>query len=147
MNFKKLFLLIALTMAFSYSNAQEIGLRFGDVTGGNVAIDGILNTGKNRIHADLSFGHGLGIDVLWDLLYKPLNPQELHWYVGIGPSMLIDDPFWLGVSGELGMEYHFRNVPISLGLDWRPTVFLIDETEFAAEGFGFNVRYVINKPD
>ncbi|HYQ58436.1 MAG TPA: hypothetical protein VEP89_13935, partial [Draconibacterium sp.] len=79
------------------ANAQELGVRFGDISGGNVAIDGIFSTGQfSRVHADVSIGDGLGIDVLWDFLYRPLGNEALNWYIGAGPYVWIDDPFWLG---------------------------------------------------
>ena len=141
---KKLFLIVAVIIAsYSYSGAQELGVRFGDVSGGNVAIDGIFETGQfSRIHADVSFGNGVGIDVLWDFLYRPLGGEAFNWYVGVGPYIQIDDPFWLGVVGEIGLEYRFNTVPIALGIDWRPALSVIESTDFHFNGFGFNVRYV-----
>lgn len=134
--------LITLTGA----NAQEIGLRFGDVTGGNIAIDGIFSTGDfSRLHADVSFGDGLGIDVLWDFVYRPLGKEALNWYAGVGPYLQIADPFWLGAIGELGVDYQFESVPISLSVDWRPAVSIVEVTDFHPGGFGLNVRYVIGK--
>jgi len=140
---KKVLLVIAIVItSISYSNAQELGVRFGDVSGGNVAIDGIFSTGDfSRIHADVSFGDGVGIDLLWDFLYKPLGDEAFNWYVGVGPYMQIDDPFWLGVAGEIGLEYRFIGVPIALGLDYRPSISIVEETDFHAGGFGFNIRY------
>lgn len=132
--------------SLAYSNAQELGIRFGDVSGGNVAIDGIFSTGDfSRIHADVSFGHGVGVDALWDFLYRPLGDEAFKWYLGVGPYIQIDDPFWLGVAGEIGLEYSFITVPISLSLDWRPNVSIVESTDFHAEGFGFNVRYVFGQ--
>src|SRR4029078_10814222 len=89
-------------MLISYSGfSQEIGVRFGDVLGNNVAVDGMISTGKfNRLHADVSFGDGVGVELLWDFMYRPLKGEAFKWYVGAGVSSLIDDPFWLGVSGE-----------------------------------------------
>jgi hypothetical protein len=128
------------------SNAQEIGVRFGDVSGGNVAIDGIFSTGQfSRIHADISFGDGMGIDVLWDFIYRPLGSEAFNWYAGVGPYMWINDPFWLGVVGEIGLEYRFDSVPIAIGADWRPMLSIIEETDIHAGGFGFNVRYVFGQ--
>lgn len=128
------------------SNAQELGVRFGDISGGNVAIDGIFSTGQfSRIHADVSFGDGVGIDVLWDFLYRPLSGEAFNWYVGVGPYVWIDDPFWLGAVGEIGLEYHFNSIPIALGVDWRPAISIIEDTDFHAKGFGFNVRYVFGQ--
>ena len=139
-------LLLILTLAVStivVSNAQELGVRFGNVSGGNVAVDGIFSTGQfSRIHADVSFGKGVGIDLLWDFLYRPLGEEAFNWYVGAGPYTFIGDPFALGIIGEIGLEYRFKEVPIVLGGDWRPYFRLIDNTDFGAKGFGLNVRWV-----
>ncbi|MCU0356643.1 MAG: outer membrane insertion C- signal [Cyclobacteriaceae bacterium] len=144
---KKLFTLLAFLTVCTFAQAQELGIRFGDVLGNNVAIDGLFNAGKfSRIHANVSFGNdGVGIEALWDFLYRPLGNEAFNWYVGVGPSLGIFDPFVLGVSGEAGLEYTFNTVPISLSLDWRPTFVIVENTDFWAGGFGFNVRYVFNK--
>ncbi len=140
---KKVLLIVAVVAAsYSFSNAQELGVRFGDVSGGNVAIDGLFSIGEfSRIHADVSFGKGVGIDVLWDFFYRPLGGEAFNWYMGVGPYTKIDDPFKLGIVGEIGLEYHFNSVPISLSADYRPAFEIIDNTDFHAGGFGFNVRW------
>jgi hypothetical protein len=142
--------LLALVLCFSmagFASAQEVGIRFGDMAAGNnFGIDGVFGVGKfSRIHADVSFGEGVGVDVLWDFLHKPLGGEAFSWYLGVGPYMRIDDPFWFGVAGEIGLEYNFKTVPIAIGADWRPNVSIIEETDFHAEGFGINVRYVFGK--
>jgi hypothetical protein len=143
---KKLFVLIAFLSVGYAGSAQELGVRFGDVLGNSVAIDGVFKTGKfNRIHADVSFGDGVGLEALWDFLYRPLGGEAFNWYVGVGPSVRIDDPFVLGVSGEIGLEYQFNQAPLSLSLDWRPTVVIIENTDFWGGGFGLNFRYVFGR--
>ena len=145
---KKLIILAAIVIIGKTGFSQEVGLRFGDVLGNSVAVDGIFNTGKfNRLHADVSFGDGVGVELLWDFLYRPLSGEAFRWYVGAGLSTLIDDPFWLGASGEIGIEYKFAKVPISLSGDYRPTFYIIDETDFRGGGFGFNARYVFGKSE
>lgn len=141
---KKIILSALLFGAFQFSNAQEIGVRFGDVARNNVAIDGVFATGKfNRIHADVSFGgDGVGIDALWDFVHRPLGNEAFKWYLGAGPSMSIDNDFWFGVSGEIGLEYHFKGAPIALGVDYRPTLWIVQDSDFNAGGFGCNIRYV-----
>jgi hypothetical protein len=140
---KKVLLVFAIAIAsVTFGNAQELGVRFGDISGGNVAIDGLFSTGQcSRLLADLSIGDGVGIDLLWDFLYRPLSDEAFNWYVGVGPYIQIDDPFWLGIAGEIGMEYRFNSVPIALGIDYRPSISIIEETDFHANGFGFNIRY------
>jgi hypothetical protein len=75
-------------------------------------------------------------------MFKPLGGEAFHWYAGVGASTLIDDPFKLGASGELGLYYKFNGAPLSLSADWRPVFYIIEDTDFSASGFGLNVRYV-----
>lgn len=142
---KRIVFVMYLLCLGQFVNGQEIGFRLGDVAGGNAAIDGVFSIGKfNRIHTDVSFGNGsLGVEALWDFIYKPVEGESLKWYVGIGPSVLLGtpDPF-IGASGEIGLEYRFEDVPIVLGLDWRPTLWILEDTQLSAGGFGFNARYV-----
>jgi hypothetical protein len=145
-SFRKVFAVAAIVIAgVLNSNAQELGVRFGGTNGaGGAAIDGVFSAGQfSRIHADLGFYKGgVGIDVLWDFLYKPLSGEAFNWYLGFGPTTYIGDDFWLGVCGEAGLEYRFSSVPIAIGADWRPTLWVIEETKFGADSFGLNVRFV-----
>jgi len=64
---KKLYLILIIGLSTcTFSRAQELGVRFGDISGGNAAIDGVFSLGKfSRIHADVSFGNsGVGIGAL-----------------------------------------------------------------------------------
>jgi hypothetical protein len=143
---KKLFIVLAFVSVCTIAKSQELGIRVGDVVGNDVAIDALFSTGKfSRIHADVSFGDGVGVEALWDFLFRPLSGEAFNWYVGAGASMLIEDPFFFGVSGEIGLSYKFNGVPISLSADWRPVFYIIEETDFRADGFGVNVRYVFGK--
>ncbi|MEN8157048.1 MAG: outer membrane insertion C- signal [Bacteroidota bacterium] len=147
---KKVFLTFALIAAtlVTINAQQELGLRFGSYSGkGGVAIDGIISTGDfSRIHADLSFGQGVGVDLLWDFIYRPLGGEAFNWYAGVGPFAFV--PFdsaldWgIGAIGEIGLAYTFNSVPISLSIDWRPYFRIIENTDISLGGGGFNVRYV-----
>ncbi len=139
--------LLALVMGIALlttleSQAQEIGLRVGQLNGNNVALDGVFATGNfSRIHANVSFGgNGLGIDALWNPIYDDIPDTDFKWYAGFGPSVYLADNFRLGAAGEVGAEYAFSEVPITIGLDFRPYLFLVEVTEFRA-GFGLNVRW------
>ncbi len=135
-------IILAFTLLITTAiSAQEIGVRFGEVTGNNVAIDGVFDFEGSRIHANVSFGEGVGIDALYDFIYKPIGEEAINWYAGVGASTYIEDDFNLGVSGEIGLEYVFKEVPIVLGIDYRPTFWIIDDTDFKWDGFGINVRY------
>jgi len=144
----RLFSIITIITCFAFaSNAQEIGIRFGGTNGaGGAAIDGLFDVAQfSRVHVDLGFySGGMGIDGLWDFLYRPIGAEAFSWYLGAGVSTFIGDKFQLGASGEIGAQYYFNSVPISLGVDWRPTLWLTN-TRFRADSFGINVRYVFGK--
>ena len=145
---KKLFLIAAFILTtYCFADAQEIGVRFGGTNGaGGVALDGVFGTGAGRIHGDLGFYKGgIGVDALWDFIYKPLGGEAFNWYLGAGGSTFIGDDFWLGVSGEVGLEYRFNSVPVSVGLDWRPTLWIVKETTFGADSFGLCARFRFGK--
>ena len=130
------------------SNAQEVGVRIGGTNGaGGAAVDAVFGAGSGRIHADAGFYRdGVGIDAVWDILYKPLGGESFNWYLGPGATTFIgNDAFWLGVCGEIGLEYRFNGAPIAIGADWRPTLWVIEETKFGADSFGLNIRFVFGK--
>jgi len=142
---RKLFVIITLLCGtLFYSNAQEVGLRFGDISGGNVAIDGVFALGEfTRVHADVSFGNkGVGVDALWDFLYRPLGEEAFNWYAGVGAYTFLASDFKLGAIAELGLEYRFKEVPLAIGADWRPYLEIIDNTNLGFDSFGLNVRWV-----
>ena len=141
---KKLITILAFVVVCSAAKSQELGIRFGDVVGNDVAVDALFSTGKfSRIHADVSFGDGVGVEAVWDFLFRPLGSEGLNWYAGAGATAFIhEDIFLLGINGEIGLSWNIPNVPISLSADWRPVFYIVEETDFRADGFGINVRYV-----
>lgn len=139
--------MILVTMHVHYAESQEAGLRLGDGNLNYVAIDGVFRFDQfNRIHADISFYKGgFGVDALWDFIFEPLGPDFFRWYAGAGPYMGFGSNYFaLGAKGELGVEYRF-NMPISLGIDWRPGIEIVDKTSFHWQGFAVNVRYVFGE--
>ena len=141
---KKLIVLASFVICCSYSSySQEIGARWGEVLGNDIALDMMLRSGGgNRLHADLSFGNDFGLELLWDVIYRPLGSSNLYFYIGVGPSMLFSDDFLFGISAEAGLEYRFAKLPIAIGADWRPTWFISGDSDFETGGFGVNARFV-----
>lgn len=124
--------------------AQEVGIRFGNFSGSNVAIDGVFSLGKySRIHSNLAFGNGgVGIDFIWDFWHQQIGgEQSLSWYAGVGPTVFLANDFHMGASGEIGIEYHFTSAPIAIGFDWRPYFQIVDNTNFHADNIALNLRF------
>jgi hypothetical protein len=123
-------------------SAQEIGLRFGDMDGNNIGIDATIPIKDKRIHTTESFGSNVGLDLIYDFAVASIfRSPDLRYYVGIGLTSLFASEFKLGVMGEVGIEYGFPRTPISIGLDYRPAIIVIEKMDFIYGNFGFNVRY------
>lgn len=149
---KKIFLLLAAIVLFNTAaHAQELGIRYGEVTAGKWAVDGVFSfSSLKRVHANLSFDKGMGLDGIWDFLYGRIKGEAFNYYFGVGAFIYIevqkdedkDDKFLLGALGEAGIEYRFNKIPLVLGVDWRPSFTIIDKTNLSVGGFGVNARFV-----
>lgn len=137
-------LLICCVIFFSHQlSAQEIGIRFGDMYGSNIGLDATIPISAKRIHASVSFGDNVGLDVLYDFAVESIfRSPDLHYYAGVGLTTLFASEFKLGVMGELGIEYSFPTTPLSISLDYRPAVVVVEKMDFVYGNFGLNVRYV-----
>lgn len=87
--------------------------------------------------------------------HKPFPDVEgLQWYFGGGASVY----FWnyksgfigeqsntgIGLQGYLGLDYKIKDVPLSLTIDWIPTVFVSGYLSGFGGGYGgLGVRYVL----
>jgi len=140
---KRIWMLIGFLILGASLQAQEIGLRFGDMDGNNIAIDAVIPVKNKRIHTSVSFGDNVGLDLIYDFAVNPVfNDSGFYYYAGIGLSSLFASDFKLGVMGEVGFEYRFRSIPIVAGLDYRPAVIVVDKMDFVYANFGFNFRYL-----
>jgi len=130
-------------MFFAYHlNAQEVGVRFGDMYGNNIALDATIPIKSKRVHATVSFGDNIGVDAIYDFAVESIfRSPDLRYYVGVGLTTLFSSEFKLGVMGELGIEYGFPRTPVTIGLDYRPAVIVIEKMDFIYGNFGLNVRY------
>ena len=139
---RKILIAGCLLFLCSYLSAQEIGIRFGDMYGNNIALDATLPIKNNRIHATVSFGSNVGVDAIYDFAVESIfRSPDLRYYAGVGLTTLFASEFKLGVMGELGIEYSFPSTPVSVSLDYRPAIMVIEKMDFIYGNFGLNVRY------
>jgi len=140
----------------AYSNAQEyetgIGFRAGTSSGLTIkhflgskpAFEGLLTTKWD----------GFDITGLYELHNRAFDVAHLNWYYGFGGHV----GFWdgnntpwgepgstyavIGAVGILGIEYSFSEVPINLGLDWKPVLNVIGEQGLWGDEAAFSIRFV-----
>lgn len=139
---KKLILLFFLVSGFAMSSqiqAQDyqsaIGLRFGYPL--SVSYKTFLNE-KNALDLFLgyrgnTFYNYVALGGFYEFHNDISEVDGLSWYYGFGASLVflnyddipyLDDQgkFGFGISGIIGAEYTFADAPVSLSLDFAPTI-------------------------
>jgi hypothetical protein len=147
------FVLCIITITTAQDYTTGIGFRGGLSNGltvkhfisSNTAIEGILSTRWQ----------GFEITGLYEIHNEAFNTDQLKWYYGFGGHI----GFWdgnnaswadnkdksytvIGIDGILGLEYSFKEVPINLSLDWKPTFNLIGYSGFWGDGGALSIRYI-----
>lgn len=139
---KKILLIAVLfTAAFtakSQVSSTEIGVRFGDV----VAIDATVPiAAKPRLHPTLYISDpGAALGVYFDWLFPVADAPGLRLYPGVGPELYFYNDVEAAIAGNFGVEYAF-DFPMTLGIDWRPSIMVTNGGDFYTGNWGLMVRY------
>jgi hypothetical protein len=153
---KKTFLTITLAILItSLASSQDyktgVGLRLGTSIGATIkhfvgqksAFEGLLTTRWQ----------GVEMTGLYEIHNNAFDVEKLNWYFGFGAHLGFyngDNTPWgdagvnytlFGIDGIIGMEYAFSEVPINLGLDWKPVFNLTGYASFWGDALAFSVRY------
>ena len=163
---KKINLLLCFLFTVTFLSAQSYkssaGLRMGYPVAGtyktfineDTALEGIIGFGSysryvsyTNIRAAYLKHQNLEIESI----------TNLQWYYGGGAGAFIwsyNDNYFgeresnvaFGISGYLGVEYTFEDIPLSISLDWAPTFILGRFGGGLGAGYGaLAARYVINR--
>ncbi|SDC96162.1 hypothetical protein SAMN05216323_106612 [Williamwhitmania taraxaci] len=126
-----------------------VGLRLGSPTGITVKH---FFASKSAVEGMLSFGWGgLGLTGLYELHNDIAEVPGLTWYYGIGAHLATstsksnpwgdrDNSIYLGADGIIGLEYTFKEAPVTIGLDAMPIVNLVERPGVWLQG-GISFRY------
>jgi hypothetical protein len=154
---KKIILTLTLFIFISiFVSAQDyntgVGLRLGFSNGLTIkhflsqrsAVEGLLATRWR----------GFDITGLYEVHNQAFDVERLNWYFGGGGHIGFwngDNTSWgerganytiIGIDGILGIEYNFREVPVNIGLDWKPAFNLTGYTGFWGDGGALSIRYI-----
>jgi len=159
---KKMILLTVLVASLGMAKAQSeykqaIGARVSGALGYDV-FSGSFKTFMSDAGA-MEFNVGFGFNTYGYLLgsYKtttlglsaayqhhfPIgNVEGLKWYLGGGATALYSSSKWddykgfsLGVFPTGGVDYKFKNIPLNVSADWRPTFFFVNPDKGLFHGF------------
>lgn len=145
-----------------------LGLRAGSPAGvtikhffrGPVAVEGIVGTNFNR--------RGFNVTLLLEKHGTAFQSRGLLWYYGLGGHVSSykghdyyawyydrkgrlrytadyydNRHYWgLGIDGVLGLEYQFKDLPFTLGVDAKPTAELVASDAFFWVEGAVSLRYV-----
>jgi hypothetical protein len=151
--------LVFLTQAQENISENTIGVRFGNHYGleAEITYQRMLSP-KNRLELDAGWSTSNNTEAfkLFGIYQWYWNLEKgLYWYTGGGGgfgSWNTDDNYnnvyaddngiFIVATGDIGIEYHFKGVPIQLSIDGRPEYVF---NNYEKNNFGFNaglgVRY------
>ncbi len=157
-----LVLLFAFLGTNSKLNAQysgSIGLRLGAYNG--VTYKGFINDnaaievyGTFRSYSSLySFLTATG---LYEIHNQIPNAEGLKWYYGGGVTAgfysfdktytgLNNTSTIFGITGILGLEYVFKDIPINVSVDWSPTYYFSSGYGFSGDYIALSGRYIFGR--
>lgn len=129
-----------------------IGLRGGYFNG--LTIKHFLNESAAFEGLLASRWRGFQVTGLYEIHNQAFNTNRLNWYYGFGAHVGFwdgDHANWgdrgtnytvIGIDGILGLEYNFTEIPINIGIDWKPSMNLIGYSGFWGDGGALSIRYI-----
>jgi hypothetical protein len=138
-------------LAMSQEYKTGVGIRAGFSSGLTIkhfksrkaAFEGLLTTRWQ----------GFDITGLYEIHNEAFDVRHLDWYYGGGAHLGFYNGNYVswgasgssytvaGIDGIIGIEYTFDELPVNLGIDWKPALNLIGYTGLWSEG-AISVRYV-----
>ncbi len=152
---KLIFVLLVALFVGAEVQAQDyqtgIGIRSG--WGAGLTVKHFLNQ-KAAFEGLLDWRWGgVALTGLYEIHNQAFDTPRLNWYYGFGGHIGFwngdkDDRFdsgnnsVIGIDGILGLEYNFKEIPINIGLDWKPMINVIGSSGFWGDGGAISIRYI-----
>jgi hypothetical protein len=143
--------ILVMSIAAQAQYSSAVGLRLGYP--GAVSYKKFLNDANAvELMAGLYYGD-LSVGALYEI-HKDLNVDNLRWYYGAGAQVSfykgIKSGVAVGLSGTLGLDYSFDDLPLNLSIDIVPTFYLLgsDYSTGYLNGFdglgALSARYILD---
>jgi hypothetical protein len=131
--------LLSALQAQPYEHA--LGIRAGYSSG--ITYKGFFLHSMRAIEADVYYNnHGLHLAAFHEWHVEPFRSSK--WLIHLGPGVFggqWDEEFSIGLVGVAGMAYMIRQVPLNIGVEWRPMLNLYKEFAPDYLDFGLTIRY------
>ncbi len=145
--YKKILIVVIAVFFSIYSSAQPYknaagiraglssGLNFRHLTDNNLLFEGdaLYNREGSQFSAMLGYQ------------FTPHDKKRVYYYAGAGIfGGTWDEENAAGVCLVAGAEYVYRQVPLSMGVEWKPQAKIFSGVGFLIPDIGVTVRFVIN---
>ncbi|MBI5218626.1 MAG: hypothetical protein HY958_06835 [Bacteroidia bacterium] len=147
-----------ITVAQSYKGA--IGARFGFYNG--ITLKGFTNSKSAFEGMLVSRWHGIILAGLYEYHFPVKEVKGLNLFLGGGLHFGYFDgdryDNYIGhhydthndytvVGGDLifGAEYTFKDIPLNVGLDWKPAINFVNDDNLWFDGVALSIRYTFSK--
>lgn len=152
--FTILFILISINTLAQNQTTYESALGV-KVSGGVAASYKRFVTATNAIEAQtMFFNKGVRLIGLYEFHFYNIEGLDgLGWYVGPGAHVgffyakyksVYNTIADVGIDGVIGLEYHVKNSPINLSLDWQPSIGLLGKSGVQPQFGGLAIRYILD---
>ncbi len=120
------------------------GLTAKHFIGDKAALEGILSTRWR----------GFNITGLYEIHNIAFDTPGLYWFYGFGGHIGFWDgnrnPWFddtdnytvFGIDGIIGMEYVFADLPLTVGIDWKPAINIAGHGGFWGDSGALSIRYI-----
>ncbi|MBW6490708.1 MAG: hypothetical protein K0B15_05875 [Lentimicrobium sp.] len=152
-----LFLAVSVTYGQDYKSAIGGKLGYGLIASYKTFLS---ESNAVDIFGGIRWG-GFVAGAYWEKHYPLEIADNLRWYWGLGGSFTTwnygyvgyNNYYEIGLSGVLGLDYSFDDLPLNLSLDWAPTIVVLDSWDYPGAsynrfrgGYGaLSIRYILNR--
>ncbi|HMU02522.1 MAG TPA: hypothetical protein PJ990_02820 [Saprospiraceae bacterium] len=152
--------LVILLMFVAISQAQDYKTAVGGKVGFALVASykAFLNeSAAVDVFGGIHWGGGLMAGVNYSIHKDIPAVDRLKWYYGAGANFFsyggafgFKNWFEFGVSGNIGLDYSFEEMPLNVSLDYVPTIVILENDDFdrfnrLRTGYGaLTVRYILN---
>ena len=129
-----------------YRNAVGLGIDFGD--GATLVGPSFKHffSANNAVQAEVLFGNSYTAIQAFYLYHREIEGAAgLRWYAGVaaGAGLQKNNSSFL-VRPAGGLDYKINGAPLAFSFDWRPTIFIGDNSDFDPARFGIGFRFAFN---
>jgi hypothetical protein len=140
------------TKAFSQNESAYQSALGVKLSSGIAASYKVFLTPSNALEAQaMFFKKGIRLIGLYEFHFYNIEGLDgLGWYIGPGAHVgyyfakyktVYNTIADVGIDGVIGLDYHFKNAPINISLDWQPSFGLLGKSGIQPQFGGLAIRY------